>query len=110
MYLLKIESTHLFWHFHVNSFACFFGDFGAFLIIDITTFCGSDWFATRSMFDLTGHTCGHLSFFNFFHISVGNFFAFFTIDFGDFEVNLSGNQFAFSPCNWFTCFITRPNL
>ena len=97
-------------YLHFYSFTLFFGYFSTFLVIDVSALGRSNSLAIGRMFDFASHFGCHLLFFLILAISVGHLISILTLDFGHFEVHLSGHQFTFSPCHWFTSFVTSPNL
>ena len=83
---------------------------GAFLILNVLAFRGGHGPAVGRVLDLAAHLGRHLSLFGVDEVGVGDAFAFLARDFRHFEVDLTRNQFAFSPRNGLASFISGPHL
>ena len=81
-----------------------------YLELDILAFVGDFWFAAGGRLYFTSHLGYHLVLFNINVVIISDIFSIFTGDFGNFEVNLFWDQFAFSPCDWFASFVSCPYL
>ena len=84
--------------------------FSIYLELDILALVGNFWFAAGCMLNFTSHFGYHLVLFYINVVIIGNVFSIFTGDFGNFEVNLFWDQFAFSPGDWFASFVSSPYL
>ena len=84
--------------------------FSIYLELDILALVGNFWFAAGCMLNFTSHFGYHLVLFYINVVIIGNVFSIFTSDFGNFEVNLFWDQFAFSPGDWLTSFVSSPYL
>ena len=81
-----------------------------YLELDVLAFVCNLWLATGGVLNFTGHSGDHLGFFYIDVVIIRNITFLVACDFGNFKVNLLGDQFAFSPCNGFACFVSSPDL